>query len=106
MIHYTRMKQVITDPDYKTINLIKIDDWAATPDTLHAPIKDSLLQLEGVHRRYAHLAKSLSEEQLNLSYYHPIRGYFINQRQALAMSAWHVMHHLAHIKLALGEAII
>ncbi len=106
MIHYTRMKQVVTDPDYRTIQLIKIEEWASTPDSLQAPIKDSLLQLDGVHRRYAHLAKSLTAEQLDLSYYHPMRGYSINQRQALAMSAWHVLHHLAHIKLALGEQLI
>lgn len=100
-LHYLRMKKALTEPDYTVLTLINMDGWASTPDATEAPVSDSLLMLAGVHQRYAYLAKSLTESQLALTYYHPVRQFTINQTQALAMSAWHVQHHLAHIRLAL-----
>lgn len=102
MLHFFRMKKAITEPDYETVTLVKMDGWALTPDALTAPIDDSLLLFEGVHRRYVYLARSLDETLLARKYYHPVRQIWFNQAQAIAMSAWHVQHHLAHIKIALG----
>lgn len=101
-VHFMRMKKALTEPDYDVITLIDMNAWAATPDAVHAPIDDSLLLLDGVTRRYMYLAKSLTEAQLAISYTHPLRQRTFTQAQALAMSAWHVQHHLAHIKLALA----
>ncbi|QJW90850.1 hypothetical protein HNV11_16430 [Spirosoma taeanense] len=103
LLHYLRMKKALTEPDYKELTLINMDGWAATADATTAPITDSLMQFEGITRRYVYLARSLDDEQLALAYYHPVRQFTINQGQALAMSAWHVQHHLAHIHLALAE---
>ena len=100
-LHYFRMKKAITEPDYKEATIIDMNAWAATADSLNAPIHDSLMIFEGVHQRYAFLAKSLTEGELNITYFHPVRKIWFNQKQALAMSVWHVQHHLAHIKLAL-----
>ncbi|GAB3255456.1 bacillithiol transferase BstA [Larkinella harenae] len=102
LLHFFRMKKVLTEPDYDTITLVNMDGWASTPDAQTAPVEASLLLFEGVHRRYAYLAKSLDEAQLARTYYHPVRKIWINQAQAVGMSVWHVQHHLAHIKLALG----
>jgi hypothetical protein len=102
MTHFFRMKKAITEPDYDTLTMVDMGAWVATPDALTAPIEDSLLMFEGVHRRYAYLTRSLTEAQLARNCYHPVRQIWINQAQAIAMSAWHVQHHLAHIKLALG----
>lgn len=102
LVHFLRMKMALTEADYKTVTLINMNGWASTPDGVSAPIADSLTLLEGVTRRYVYLAKSLTEPMLNISYYHPVRQMHINQAQALAMSAWHVQHHLAHIRLALS----
>ncbi|WP_420151689.1 YfiT family bacillithiol transferase [Spirosoma sp.] len=100
-LHYMRMKKALTEPDYKIVTLVNMDGWANTPDATEAPIEDSLRMFEGVHQRYAYLAKTLTEPMLAITYYHPVRQIYINQAQALAMSAWHVQHHLAHIRLAL-----
>lgn len=102
LLHFFRMKKAVTEPDYDTLTLVSMDSWASTPDAQTAPVDDSLLVFEGVHRRYAYLAKSLDESQLARTCYHPVRQRWFNQAQAIAMSAWHVQHHLAHIKLALG----
>ncbi|RAJ93997.1 DinB family protein [Larkinella arboricola] len=102
LLHFFRMKKAVTEPDYDTLTLVSMDGWASTPDATTAPIADSLLLFEGVHRRYAYLAKSLDESQLARKCYHPVRQLWFNQAQAVAMSVWHAEHHLAHIKLALG----
>ena len=102
LLHYLRMKKALTEPNYTEATMIDMNGWAATADATTAPVDDSLLLLEGVHRRYAYLAKSLDEKALAITYDHPVRKIKINQAQALAMSAWHVQHHLAHIKLALS----
>ncbi|WP_461081441.1 DinB family protein [Spirosoma flavus] len=101
ILHFLRMKKALTEPDYENVTLINMNGWAATSDSIEAPIEDSLVMFEGATKRYVWLAKSLNESQLAVTYYHPVRERHYSQAQALAMSAWHVQHHLAHIKLAL-----
>lgn len=78
-----------------------MDEWAKTSDGFSAPVADSLQMLDGITKRYVFLLRSLTAEQLEISYYHPVRKYDITQAQAIAMSAWHLRHHHAHIQLAL-----
>jgi len=101
LLHYLRMKKALTENDYKDVTLINMDGWANTADGLNAPVDDSLLMLEGITKRYVYLIRSLNENDLALEYFHPVRKFTVNQAQAIAMSAWHLEHHLAHIKLAL-----
>ena len=102
MLHFLRMKKVLTEPDYKEVTLIDMDSWVATPDGISAPPEDSITMFRGITRRYVFLLRSLTENDLRIEYYHPVRKYMINQAQAIAMSAWHVRHHLEHIKIATG----
>ncbi|GAB4040627.1 DinB family protein [Spirosoma gilvum] len=103
-VHFFRMKKALTEPDYTTVTLIDMNAWVATPDANTSPIEDSLRLLEGITPRYVCLGQSLDDAQLAIQYYHPVRQYWINQAQALAMSAWHLQHHLAHIQLALANS--
>lgn len=103
MLHFLRMKKALTEKDGLEATLINMDGWAETTDGKEAPVEDSLLMLEGITKRYVFLLKTLNEEALEISYYHPLREYDITQAQAIAMSAWHLKHHLAHIKLALNQ---
>lgn len=103
-LHFFRMKKALTEPDYEVVTLINMDGWVETPDSKTAPIDDSLQVFASISRRYVYLLKSLTDEQLAIAYYHPVRKLWFNQAQAMAMSVWHTQHHLAHIKLALtGE---
>ena len=104
LLHYFRMKKAITESEYTDVTLINIDNWAATADATEEAIEDSLMMLEGITKRYVYLIGSLSDEQLNIEYFHPVRKFTVNQKQAIAMSAWHLKHHLAHIKIALGKS--
>lgn len=103
MLHFFRMKKVLTEPDYKEITLVNVDGWAQTSDGLMSSVADSLLMFEGINKRFVSLMKSLSEEQKARSYYHPVRKVLLDQRNAIAMNAWHVKHHLEHIRIALSQ---
>lgn len=105
ILHYFRMKKAVTEPDYYAPTLINMDAWAATSDSLQMPIADSLNILDGTNQRYVFFAAALDEEALSKAYFHSIRQIWINQKAALAMSVWHLQHHLAHIKLALGQEL-
>lgn len=104
LLHFFRMKKALTEPDYKEITLVNIDGWAHTYDGLTSPIEDSLQMFEAITKRFVHLIKSLNEEQQQIAYYHPVRKMMLNQKQAVAMSAWHVRHHLEHIRIALANS--
>ncbi len=103
LLHFLRMKKALTEPDYTEVTLIDMDGWAKTVDGCEAPPENSLMMMEGVTKRLVLLMRSLTEQDLQVSYYHAVRKYTINQAQAIAMCAWHVQHHLAHIQLALSK---
>lgn len=102
LLHYFRMKKAVIEPGYE-ITLIDMDAWASARDSRTLPVSASLAMFDAIHQRYADFAETLDETQLAVSYYHPLRKIWINQKQALAMSAWHVQHHLAHIRLAISN---
>jgi hypothetical protein len=103
MLHFFRMKKALTETDYKELTLVSMDGWANTPDGLFSSVDDSLTMFDAITRRYVLLMQALDAKQLNISYYHPVRKINLNQKQAISMSAWHVRHHLEHIKIALAN---
>ncbi|GLU56877.1 DinB family protein [Dyadobacter frigoris] len=103
-LHYLRLKKALTEPENKDTILIDMNAWAATADSVSAPVEDSLQAFEGITKRYVFLARTLTEEQLSISYYHSARQIWFTQKDALAISNWHIHHHLGHLKWALGKA--
>lgn len=101
LLHYLRLKKTVTEPMGGEVTMIDIDAWANTPDATQAPVADSLDLLESVVKKYLYLARTLNEAQRMKSNFHPVRGYTINADQIVAMSAWHLLHHLKHIEIAL-----
>ncbi|MDQ4141937.1 MAG: putative metal-dependent hydrolase [Bacteroidota bacterium] len=102
MLNFLRLKKAITEENYE-ITLIRMDDWAALPDSKQPPIDSSLLIFRGVNQRYLHLLKTLDEQTLSKTYYHAARQLNLSLKQMLYMATWHVAHHLGHIELALGK---
>jgi hypothetical protein len=102
LLHFFRMKKALTEPDYKEITMVDIPAWAHTVDGLESPVADSLDMIESITKRYVRLMRSLDNSQQQIAYYHPGRKIMLNQKQAIAMTAWHVRHHLEHIRIALG----
>jgi len=101
VLHYFRMKKSLTEKDYTNATMIEIDAWAQLPDANFHSVKDSLEILSGIHTRFVQMARALSSEQWEISYYHPMRKSQFNQKQAVALVAWHCEHHFEHIQFAL-----
>jgi hypothetical protein len=106
LLHFLRMKKALTEHDYRDVTLIDMDSWVNTPDGISAPPEYSLIMMEGITKRYVFLLRSLTDNDLRIEYFHPVRKYMINQAQAIAMSAWHVRHHMEHIKIAVGAPVM
>ena len=100
MLHFFRMKKALTEADYSA-TLVNMDGWASTADGVSSSVSDSLDMFESITKRYVYLMRSLTTEQQSISYYHAVRKATFNQKQASAMTAWHVRHHLEHIRIAL-----
>ena len=91
---YTRFKLALTE-DWPTIKPYDEVAWAKLADS-RLPIDGSLVLLDSLHARWVALLESLSETDFERGYVHPEQG-----RQALAFAlaiyAWHSLHHTAHI---------
>ncbi len=102
-INFLRLKKALTEED-SVAPMMEVNGWAAAPDATAGPVEDSLLVLEGITRRYVFLVRTLNEEALGRTFYHPARQMRFGLRSALHLTAWHTEHHLAHIRIALGLA--
>lgn len=92
---YVRFKLALTE-DNPQIKTYEEHLWAELPDTIKTPIDVSLDLLESLHKRWAVLLKSMTDEQFEKTFQHPEWGN-ITLSKTLALYAWHSKHHLAHI---------
>jgi len=92
---YVRFKLALTE-DNPQIKTYEEHLWAELPDTFTTPIDVSLNLLESLHKRWAILLRSLSDEQFEKTFQHPELGN-ITLSKTLALYDWHSKHHLAHI---------
>lgn len=92
---YVRFKLALTE-DNPQIKTYEEHLWAELPDTFKTPIDISLDILEALHKRWAVLLKSMTDEQFEKTFQHP-EWEKITLNTTLALYAWHSKHHLAHI---------
>lgn len=92
----TRFKLALTE-DKPTIRPYFEDRFAELIDSKKLPIESSLQMLEGTHKRWVALLKSLSEEDLQKTFIHPEHNKEFSLNINTAIYAWHCEHHLAHI---------
>lgn len=95
---YIRCKLSLTE----TIPTIKAYDessWAALADTKDADIEPSLQIIEGLHKRWIYLLKSLNEADYDKRFFRPEMKKEMPLKTLIALYAWHGKHHLAHISL-------
>ncbi len=92
---YVRFKLALTE-DEPGIKPYAEDRWAELPDTRLTPIETSLDLLDNVHERWVNVLNAMKPEDFARAYRHPEMGR-VSLDQALAMYAWHSLHHVAHI---------
>ena len=97
---YIRLKLALTEesPVVKTYDETK---WAELAD-YQFPVKGSLLLLEGLHKRWAELLRTLSQSEMEKTFTHPELGVVLIYKN-IGMYAWHGKHHLAHITSLLEQ---
>jgi hypothetical protein len=91
-----RLKLALTE-DKPTIKPYMETLWAELPDSKTIPIEPALHILDGLHKRWAVLLKSLSQDDLKRIYIHPEHGREFQLEESIGLYAWHCSHHLAHI---------
>jgi hypothetical protein len=75
--------------------------WADLPDTTESSIQNSIAILTGLHHRWVTLLINMSNADFEKTFVHPEYQKVYRLTDALSLYAWHCLHHLAHIKLAL-----
>lgn len=99
---FIRFKLALTE-DNPTIKPYDENKWAVLADTAIS-VEASLSIIEGLHQRWTHLLKTLSDAQLKRTFYHPDSG-LITLEKNIGIYAWHGNHHLAHVQQALSREI-
>lgn len=94
---YCRIHLALTE-DAPNIKPYNEGDWAKLPDS-KLPIEHSLDILRGIHFRWVHLLRNMSEADFQRTYVHPQYGRVYSMDTMSALYAWHGEHHLGHVKL-------
>jgi len=92
---YVRTKLALTE-DEPCVRPYDEALWAELYDARTEPLEPSLWLLDGLHRRWVELFRSLTEEQWKRRLIHPNRGVFVLD-STLPMHVWHGRHHTAHV---------
>ena len=92
---YHRVRFALTERE-PTIKVYDEKLWAELHDSVAAPVEWSLALLEALHARLLMLLRSLSEEQWQRRFVHPVNGPMSLDTTA-QLYAWHSRHHVAHI---------
>ena len=97
----TRFKWTLTE-DLPTIKAYDENRWITLSDAKNDDLEASLQLISGLHTRWVHLLKSLSEKELDRCFVHPENGKTFSLKETVGNYAWHCEQHLAHIRQALA----
>jgi hypothetical protein len=93
---YVRFKWALTEEE-PTIKPYDDGKWAALDDSLTGDVEPPLALLDGLHRRWMQLLRSMSPAQFARRFFHPESGEHVSLSAALCYYAWHGRHHTAQI---------
>ena len=80
----------------RTAALYDQEAWAELSFPRTGPLEPSLTILDGLHARWAAMARGLEAAQMERTIQHPTKGVWTVD-QLLSHYAWHARHHRAHI---------
>lgn len=93
---YIRFKWALTE-DSPTIKAYDEGAWASLADARTGAIDAPLALLDGLHMRWAHLLRSMTDAQFARTFVHPATSNRTSLDEALQSYAWHGQHHTAQI---------
>jgi len=100
MNSYIRMKLILTE-DYPTLKPYDQETWANLVDGANTALENSLLVLQGLHRRWVTLFENLTETDWQRAGMHPEIGE-VTVEDILRLYADHGEAHLDQIKRTLA----
>jgi hypothetical protein len=95
MNSFVRFKLGLTE-DSPTIKTYSEGACAETADSVNVPVDASLVLLDGLHRRWTVLLRSMTDQDYQRTFKHPEMG-LVRLDVNLALYEWHCRHHTAHI---------
>lgn len=98
---YIRTKLILTE-DNPVVSTFNENEWVDLKDS-EVSYGYALMMVEGIHKRWAYLLKSLQETDFDKVMMHPDNGQQ-SLKTILCLYAWHGNHHLEHIKIALRKS--
>lgn len=102
MNSFIRFKLILTE-DNPTIKPYDEKKWAKTTDANNEEIGDSLEILEGLHKRWAKLLKSINIADRKRTYIHLEYNTQFTLEWMLGLYDWHCRHHMTHIEQAIEK---
>jgi uncharacterized damage-inducible protein DinB len=93
---FVRFRVALTE-DRPTIKPYDETRWAELFDSKTADVELSLRLLESLHARWVLVLRSLTDADLERTYFHPEHGREFRLDEALAMYAHHSRHHAGQI---------
>ncbi len=99
---FIRLKLTLTEENAE-VKPYDENAWALLPD-YSDPIEPAVQIVSSIHPIMARIYKSLNEDQWKRQYFHSAYKTHNTVEQLLALYVWHGNHHLAHLKLAAGNA--
>ena len=93
---YIRFKWALTE-DNPIIKAYDETKWADLPDSKKGPVEPSLALLEGIHKQWVVLLRSMTDEQFDRAFVHPDGNRVTKLSKAVGTYAWHCGHHTGAI---------
>ncbi len=93
---YVRFRLALTEEN-PVITPYREALWAELPDARSAQIDHSLQLMKFVHLRWVLLLNSLSAQDLQRTYHHPLTNRAVSLAEAVALYAWHSRHHYQQV---------
>jgi DinB superfamily len=90
-----RFKLALTEDEPPTIKPYYEDRWAELADS-NLPVDVSLKMIDAIHTRWTAFLSVMTDEDFQKTFIHPETGPWTLDG-ALALYAWHSLHHTAHI---------
>ena len=93
---YIRFKWALTE-DKPVIKAYDETKWNDLEDSKKGSVEGPLAMSEGIHKQWAQLLRSMTEEQFNRAFIHPEGNRVVTLKGALGTYAWHGRHHTGAI---------
>lgn len=97
MNSYIRCKMALTEEN-PVVKPYNESAWAELQDSFSIDIKPSLQILSGLHKRWVHELRSLTNNEFESTFHHPEEHRTFTLRESIAYYAWHCEHHLSQIE--------